>query len=195
MEPDYDLLVKNIKIDDSSIIELKILKQKFLNNIAIYSSVQKITSVPSELVFSLHYRESSLDFSRVLHNGEKIIGKNKKTKLVPKDRGPFETWQEAAIDALLMKKSIFPKEWSFTEQLKFSEKYNGLGYRNKVGDSGRIELSPYVFSGTNLSDETGKYVYDGKYNMHARESQLGVASILITLSGSSLPTTNRGQNG
>ena len=65
--------------------------------------------------------------------------------------------------------------------LEFSERFNGLGYRSKIGDSGKIELSPYVFAGTNLHDETGKYVADGKYSQTAKEAQLGVASIIIGL--------------
>ena len=132
-------------------------------------------------VCALHYRESSLSFAGVLHNGEKILNTGKKTKLVPKGRGPFSTWEEAAVDALMLKKSIFPSKWTFESMLEFSERFNGLGYRSKIGDSGKIELSPYVFAGTNLHDETSKYVSDGKYSPTAKEAQLGVAAILIAI--------------
>ncbi len=48
-----------------------------------YEEVAKETGVPWELIAVIHYREGSLDFETVLHNGERIIGTDKKTKLVP----------------------------------------------------------------------------------------------------------------
>lgn len=174
--PNYSELCKTLKIDDSRLIETKALALKFKENIERYKAVSAgCYSFPIDLMFALHYRESSLSFKGVLHNGEKILGTGKKTKLVPKNRGPFESWEEAAIDALELKKSIFPKEWTFEARLEFAEKFNGLGYR-KTG-----EYSPYVFAGTNFHDETGKYVADGKFDSSAPEKQLGVAAILLEL--------------
>ena len=173
--PNFDEIVKTIKIDDSRIIELKLLKEKFEASKKRYQVVSENCQFPIDLLFALHYREASCSFAGVLHNGEKIIGTGKKTKLVPAGRGPFESWEEAAIDAIMMKKSLFPSEWTLANKLAFAERFNGLGYR-KTG-----ELSPYVFAGTNFHDETGKYVADGKYSSTAPEKQLGVAAILLGL--------------
>lgn len=65
-----------------------------------YEEVEKETGVPWQIIAAIHHREGSLDFKTVLHNGERIIGTNKKTKLVPAGHGPFATWSEGAIDAL-----------------------------------------------------------------------------------------------
>lgn len=164
-----------IQLDLNRIDEIKEVCKKFYANQEAYETVSKYTTVPARLIFALHYRESSLNFKGVLHNGEHILGTGKKTKLEPKNRGPFESWEEAAIDALEMKKKIFPQVWNFESMCEFAQAYNGYGYRN------RGELSPYVWAGTNKHDETGKYVADGKYSSTAIEKQLGVAALLIGL--------------
>lgn len=66
-----------------------------------YEVVSKATGVPWDVIGVIHYRESSGSFAGVLHNGQKIIGTGKKTTLVPKGRGPFSTWEDAAVDALM----------------------------------------------------------------------------------------------
>lgn len=164
-----------VQLDSNRINEIKEVCKRFYANQEAYIEVSHHTGVPAELIFALHYRESSLRFNGVLHNGENILGTGKLTKLIPKGRGPFESWEEAAIDALEMKKKIFPQVWNFESMCEFAERYNGLGYRN------RGELSPYVWAGTSKHDETGKYVADGRYSSTAIEKQLGVAALLIGL--------------
>lgn len=173
--PNYEEIIKTLKLDDSRIIEARLLNDRYTKNIARYYSVADRTGVPMDLIFAIHYRESECSFEACLQNGERIIGTGKKTKEVPANRGPFKTWEESAIDALLMKRNLFPKSWSLASKLEFAEKYNGLGYRYTN------EFSPYVFAGTNFHDETGKYVSDGKYNPAAPEKQLGVAAILLAI--------------
>lgn len=177
--PNYPEIIKTLKIDESRLIELKTLNNKFEITKERYQTVSSdCLDFPIDLMFALHYRESSLRFNGVLHNGENILGTGRKTKLVPKGRGPFIKWEDSATDALMMKKSLFPKEWTLASKLEFAEKFNGLGYRNTN------EFSPYVFAGTNFHDETGKYVADGKYSSTAQEKQLGVAAILLELNKS-----------
>lgn len=186
--PNYLEIIKTLKVDESRLVELKTLKARFEATRERYEVVSSQVFVeianeygkpmkvnfPIDLMFALHFRESSCDFKGVLHNGERILGTGRKTKLVPAGRGPFLTWEEAAIDALMLKKAMFPREWTLASKLEFAEKFNGLGYRNTN------EFSPYVFAGTNFHDETGKYVADGKYSSSAPEKQLGVAAILLS---------------
>lgn len=124
----------------------------------------------------IHYRESSNDFRGVLHNGQKIIGTGKKTTLVPKGRGPFSTWEEAAIDALANCHPYLAKnkDWSIGTTLDKLEAYNGLGYRNKGLPS------PYLWAGTDQYTK-GKYVADGKFDPNHVDQQLGVAPILMKI--------------
>ena len=141
-----------------------------------YEQVSKTTGVPWDVIGVIHYRESSLDFRGVLHNGQKIIGTGKKTTLVPKGRGPFNTWEEAAIDALMNCHPSAGKnnDWSIAGTLDILERYNGLGYRKKGLPS------PYLWAGTDQYVK-GKYVADGKYDPNHVDQQLGAAPLLMKL--------------
>lgn len=141
-----------------------------------YEVVSKATGVPWDVIGVIHYRESSGDFAGVLHNGQKIIGTGKKTTLVPKGRGPFSTWEQAAIDALANCHPYLAKQkdWSLGITLDLLEAYNGLGYRNKGLPS------PYLWAGTDQY-EKGKYVADGKFDPNHVDKQLGVAPILMKI--------------
>lgn len=132
---------------------------------------QGVPEIPWWFIGFLHYRESSLSFEGVLHNGDRIIGNGRVTTHVPKGRGPFSTWEEAAIDALDMKGFYDCKSWSMVDAIARAERFNGFGYR-KTG-----EYSPYICAGTSFHDETGKYVADGKYSASAPEKQLGAIAI------------------
>lgn len=150
--------------------------EKILANRARYEAVSKATGVPWDVIGVIHYRESSGDFKGVLHNGEKIIGTGRKTALVPKGRGPFNTWEEAAIDALVNAppQAAKNKDWSVAGTLDILERYNGLGYRKKGLPS------PYLWAGTDQYVK-GKYVADGKYDPEHVDKQLGTAAILMRL--------------
>jgi lysozyme family protein len=139
-----------------------------------YKVVEKLTGVPWYVIAVKHLREASCDFRGVLHNGEKIIGKNRKTTLVPANRGPFKTWEEAAVDALRLKDLHRITDWSIERVLYECERFNGWGYHWKK------RVSPYVWSGTNLYS-SGKYVSDGKYSASHVDTQLGVAIVLKKL--------------
>jgi|688.fasta_scaffold434171_2 lysozyme family protein len=171
-DPQYEKNYNEAAIDKNRLAEVTLVSKKILENKARYLTVSEKTSIPWDIIACLHLRESSLRFDCVLHNGERIIGTSKKTKLVPAGHGPFSTWEEAAIDALMLKKYLFPKTWSIALQLKFIEGFNGFGYRK------RGELSPYVWAGTTKHSEKGKYVADGHYDPNAPEKQLGAVAIL-----------------
>lgn len=141
-----------------------------------YEAVSKATGVPWDVIGVIHYREASGSFAGVLHNGQKIIGTNKKTTLVPAGRGPFSTWEQAAIDALVVcpPHAANNKDWSIAGTLDLLERYNGLGYRKKGLPS------PYLWAGTDQYVK-GKYVADGKFDPEHVDQQLGVAPILMKL--------------
>ena len=161
-----------IAINQNKVEMVTTLVAKFHATRERYHVVSKMTGVPEDVLFACHYRESSLSFKGVLHNGERIIGTNQKTILVPKGRGPFETWEEAAIDAMEIEQSKFPKTWDISGKLDFCERYNGLGYRKKGVPS------PYVYSWTNKYSK-GKYVADGKYDQNFVDQQCGTAAIIL----------------
>lgn len=126
--------------------------------------------------------ESSLKFTRHLHNGDSL---KKRTINVPDGRpvtAPINgwevgyTWEESAIDALTLKEFDQVKDWSLAAQLWQIEKYNGFGYRQYHPEV----LSPYLWSGTNLYNQ-GKYTADGKWDADAVSAQIGVVALLKIL--------------
>jgi lysozyme family protein len=141
-----------------------------------YLAVEAKTGVPWFVIAVIHMRESSRSFLGVLHNGERIIGTNRQTRLVPKGRGPFATWEEAAVDALVncAPYAARNKDWSIGGTLTMLEQYNGLGYAAKGLPS------PYVWAGTDQYVK-GKYVADGKFDPNAVDAQPGCAGMILAI--------------
>jgi lysozyme family protein len=139
-----------------------------------YVAVERVVGVPWFVIGMWHMRESSNNFAGVLHNGEHIIGTGRKTRLVPAGRGPFNSWAEAAIDALKMKGLHQIKEWPIERIGYETERFNGFGY------VARRVNSPYVWAGSNHYT-TGKYVADGVFSMGHVDTQLGCLPVLAAL--------------
>lgn len=132
---------------------------------------------------AIHFKEASCNFSGVLHNGEKIIGTKRKTILVPKGRGPFSTWEDAAVDAISMNGSRWERlkggSTDIGDVLYALERYNGTGY---ITGAGRDENSPYLWARSNINDDKGKYVSDGKFDRnYTTQKTTGAAVILKEL--------------
>ena len=142
-----------------------------IKNEARYKAIEAKTGVPWFFVGVLHMRESSCDFAGVLHNGQKIIGRNKKTTIVPKGRGPFSSWEEAAVDALKLKGLEKIKAWPIERMGYESERYNGMGYANKGINS------PYLWGGSN-HQQPGKYIADHVWSATAMDAQMGTMTVI-----------------
>lgn len=139
-----------------------------------YLPVEKQTGVPWWWIAVTHMRESSCNFAGVLHNGEHIIGTGRKTRLVPAGRGPFSSWEQAAVDAIRLKGLHKIADWTIERALYEFERFNGWGYHWKR------QPSPYVWAGTTFY-KSGKYVRDGVYDPSHVDTQLGCAAVLKSL--------------
>jgi lysozyme family protein len=142
-----------------------------------YEKVSAVTGVPWFVVACIHNQEMGSDlgvFRAVLHNGEKIVGTPLKTMLVPKGRGPFATWEAAAIDALKEFGKHEPSDWTLSYCLDRLERYNGLGYRN------RNIPSPYIWAMTDQYSK-GHYTADGKFDANAVSKNTGCVAMMKTL--------------
>lgn len=135
-----------------------------------YKEVERWTGVPWWFIAVTHEREASQSWKANLAQGDPW---NKKSTHVPAGRGPFKSWEDAAVDALVncAPYAARNKDWSPANALTMLEKYNGLGYYNKGIPS------PYVWAGTNQYIK-GKYVADGVFNPNAVDQQLGCAGLL-----------------
>ena len=167
--PDYGELWASCTLDATRLPSIKRETDRIRKNKNTYDAIAGLANCAWWVPGLLHYRESSaLTLDVYLHNGQKL---GKKTTIVPK--GIFfrtDQFIDAAVDALKREGLFGVKDPVIF--LGKAERFNGLGYR-RTG-----EYSPYVWAGTNHSDETGKYVADGRYSASAIEKQLGVAALL-----------------
>jgi lysozyme family protein len=138
-----------------------------------YQAVSVRTGVPWPVIAVIHERECSQDWTRSLAQGDPW---DRVSVHVPAGRGPFKSWEDAAVDAL---NDCAPyagrnRDWSIGALLTKLEEYNGLGY------AARGVSSPYIWAGTDQY-RSGKYVRDGVYDTNVIDSQAGCAGLLMAM--------------
>lgn len=140
---------------------------------ARYQNVSGRTGVPWAFIAVAHERECSQDWHGSLAQGDPW---DRVSVHVPAGRGPFKSWEDAAVDALVncAPRAARNTDWSIGGTLTKLEEYNGLGY------AARRQPSPYVWSGTDQY-KSGKYVRDGVYDPNVVDSQLGCAGLLMAM--------------
>lgn len=117
----------------------------------------------------IHYLECTLMFDRYLGNGQRL---DQVTTIVPKGRGPFESFESGAVDAIRLQNLDVEMDWSIGNTLYLMEGYNGYGYSRYHHIN-----SPYLYSGSNHYAK-GKYIRDGVYDPNAVSTQIGAALLL-----------------
>lgn len=138
-----------------------------------YQAVEAKTGVPWFVIAVIHEREASQRWDAQLGQGDPL---DRPSEHVPKGRGPFSTWEEGAVDALV----VCPphasrwKNWTPGGAMCLLEQYNGLGYAS------RGIPSPYIWSGTDQY-ERGKYVRDGVFDPSVIDIQPGCAALIKTM--------------
>jgi lysozyme family protein len=140
---------------------------------ARYQAVEAKTGVPWFVIAVIHERESSQNWGRSLAQGDPW---SHVSTHVPAGRGPFPSWEAAAIDALVnCGPYLARKKWRDAgEILTNLELYNGSGYASK----GRP--SPYDWAGTNQY-VSGKYIADGVYDPSHVDTQPGCAGMILAM--------------
>jgi lysozyme family protein len=138
-----------------------------------YQTVEAKTGIPWFVVAVIHERESDQNWFASLAQGDPW---NRVSVHVPAGRGPFTSWEQAAIDALVNCAPHVARnmDWSIGGTLTELEQYNGLGY------AARGVPSPYVWAGTDQY-KAGKYIRDGVYDPDAADNQPGCAGLLLAM--------------
>jgi lysozyme family protein len=138
-----------------------------------YQVVSAKTGVPWFVIAVIHERESSQDWTGSLAQGDPW---NRVSVHIPASRGPFISWEEAAIDALVDCAPYVARntDWSIGGTLTRLEEYNGLGYAS------RDVASPYLWAGTDQY-RSGKYIRDSVYDPNAVDVQPGCAGLLLAM--------------
>ena len=138
------------------------------NNKSRYLKAEELTGVPWFVLASIHTLEGGGKFTRNMVNGQRL---DKRTTIVPKGLGPWDSWEQSCVDA--MKRRKLPKIWDIANTLYFLEKYNGLGVLRYHRDVN----TPYLWSKTNHY-KSGKYVADGRWSQGAVSNQTGAVAIM-----------------
>jgi lysozyme family protein len=133
-----------------------------------YAAVEKVTGVPWYWIGPTHVRESGQDWKASLAQGDRW---DRVSVHVPAGRGPFASWEAAAIDALQLDGLTRVIDWRLEKLLYYWELYNGWGYY------AHGVPSPYVWGATN-AQKPGKYVRDGVWSSTTMDVQLGCAAML-----------------
>ncbi len=136
-----------------------------------YAAVERVTSVPWYWIGPTHVRESDMDWNASLAQGDPW---RRVSIHVPAGRGPFASWEAAAIDALQLDGLTRVIDFRLEKLIYFWEQFNGWGY------FAHHVSSPYVWGGTSIQ-QAGKYVADGRWSASAWDKQLGCAAMLKKL--------------
>jgi lysozyme family protein len=166
------------KIDSNRLQEISVVVAHLQRNAERYQNVARALDIPYwPAIGVVHNLESSMDFTKHLHNGDPLSAR---TTHVPAGRptegNPPFTWEVSAIDALRGDQHWDTwRDWSIAGIAYLLEKYNGFGYRNHG------YKSAYLWSGSNIYTG-GKFVSDGIFDPNVFSSQLGGMTIIKFLS-------------
>lgn len=176
-----EMLIRNdkwIRQADEIIIE-KIVPNSFRYNF-IAEEIQKKTKdaalMPWWFIACIHSAERDCNFNTHLHNGDSL---KHFTKKVPKGRPqvghepPF-TFEESAIDALMLQGFHKILIWDFFYMFYLFEQYNGMANQKYNINT------PYLWSGT-FHYEKGKYKSDHNFDPDYVSAQVGIAVLIRRL--------------
>ncbi len=139
-----------------------------------YQAVAAQARVPWPAIAVIHMRECSQNWNLSIAQGDPW---NAVSVRVPIGRGPFNSWEEAAMDALTNGDNPMNR-WAHWDTIGGTltrlEMYNGLGYAL------RTSPSPYVWSRTDQY-VAGKFVSDHVFDPTVDDVQQGCAGLLVCM--------------
>ncbi len=171
LKDEYRSLLQSMMIDPSKFPIVDRIARKLIAGKPRYRSVAEQTGVPWVAIALIHQMEGSGDWRLSLAQGDPW---NKVSTHVPKGRGPFDSWEAAAIDALSIDGIDRVKQWGVERLCYELEKYNGFGSRRKGIHT------PYLWSYSNHYSR-GKYVADHVWDGNAVSSQVGAMPLLACM--------------
>lgn len=166
--PTYAAQWDSMTLKSAQLAEIRSVAKRLVAAKARYQAVEAKTGVPWWWIAAVHEREASQSWGASLAQGDPW---NRVSTHVPRGRGPFSSWEAAAIDALQLDGVSRVKDWRLEKAVYYWELYNGWGYSNKGLPS------PYVWGATSVQ-RPGKYVSDGVWSSTAVDKQLGTAAML-----------------
>lgn len=168
LSSEYVNLWQEMEIKESEQAAVDETADKIIANRERYEQVSAKTGVPWYFIGIVHNRESGMNFTKHLHNGDSLKARTRRDPPGhPKKGTPPFTWEESAEDALRIKKLQNIKEWTVDRLAYEFERFNGFGYRNNTSIK-----SPYLWAKSNHYTR-GKYIRDHVYSVNAVDQQIG----------------------
>lgn len=177
----YERCWREMRVEAKHLNDIHVGARLIAHNIdGLYLPAQRKTGVPWPMFALTHYREFACNPDGQILNGQNW---RVRTTKVPRGIGPFQSWEDAALEAAASSDKQRPwrqgwvdiRKWDIPTMLYELEKHNGFGYAGRDADS------PYLWNFTHIGWFDGKYVADGVYDPAAKDKQCGVAPILKSL--------------
>src|SRR5215471_16491255 len=155
----YETNWENLKIRPTKDLAAEKDARRIIAGKARYQKIQNRTGVPWWFIGLVHLRESDLDFSTQLGQGDPL---NAVSIHEPIGMGPYRgpnAFEDAAYDALKHEKFLNQFDWGIARTAFRLEGYNGYGYHAHGVNS------PYLYGGSTVygppEAKAGKYVAAG----------------------------------
>lgn len=179
VKPEYEALWASMTIRPEKVNLLRGDAAGLIRHKPSYQIIEKRTSVKWFIVALIHEMECGGNFALNIAQGDPW---NKVSVHVPAGRGPFASFEDAAVDALHIDGTSSIKDWGIARVCYELEKYNGFGTRSHGVHT------PYLWSYSNHYGsvehgilETGKYVSDHNWDPKAISQQGGAMPLLKTM--------------
>ncbi|MBW4648945.1 MAG: hypothetical protein KME06_09605 [Kastovskya adunca ATA6-11-RM4] len=176
LRPEYEQMFAEIKIRSNWIGRIQSTCTRIQEGRERYEQIAKAVNplMPWYFPGIIHSLESSFAEAH-LHNGDSLKSRTVRVPAgrptAPPNNGISYSFEESAVDALMMQNHQKAQQWDIAAQLWRLELYNGFGYRTK-----KI-FTPYLWSSTNWYQQ-GKFVADGRFDQHACSEQVGAAAVI-----------------
>ena len=176
LSAEYESWVAHVVPNPDRVAEIDQVARRLTQpaNLAHYDEVNARIRVPQIVQATICEREDGNDFTKNPAQGDPW---DKPSVHVPRNRGPFRSWADAAIDAWTVCDQLnilSIHEWTMPYACWKWEGYNGFGYR------AHGVRTPYVVGGTNLQ-QPGKYIADGTFDRNHMDTQLGALPVALRM--------------
>ncbi len=168
VKDEYARLWSTMLVKQDRAPTLDYIARRLIAGKARYQTVSAKTSVPWFVIALIHQMECGQDWTANIAQGDPW---NRRSVHEPKGRGPFNSWEDAAVDALAIDGTDQVKAWGIERLCYELEKYNGFGSR------ARGIHTPYLWSYSNHYTR-GKYIADHIWDGNAVSGQAGAMPIL-----------------
>lgn len=171
LKPEYEALLARMVVTRVSAVDATAKRLLTFHAHGNYDEVAEKTGIPIPFMATSFEREASSNFLRSPAQGDRW---NAVSVNVPRGRGPFANWVDAALDAYHINglDAVGKENWTWALCCYYGEVFNGFGYRDY-----HHEHSPYVWGGSNIQ-ESGKYTSDNRFNATVWDTQLGIIPMM-----------------